>query len=99
MRTFIAILAAVVVILIAVWAIDVDFVGETTLPAVDVDTADVDIGTRERSISVPDVDVDVDMKEKTIETPEVRITPPHADAREDDAAPAPAPAPAMAPAN
>lgn len=53
---------------VGVWALDVDVTQEGELPSVsfesgempevDVDAADVDVGTEERTVEVPTVDVD-----------------------------------------
>lgn len=44
------------------------------LPEYDVDAPDVDVGTREETITVPDVDVDAE--ERTIRVPDVDVNPP-----------------------
>lgn len=79
---------AVIGAAVAFWAIDVD-VGDDgrlptanvdvdvkggKLPSVDVDTVDVDVGSKKRTITVPDVDVK--MKDTTIKLPTVEVTPP-----------------------
>ncbi|GHA75752.1 hypothetical protein [Cognatilysobacter bugurensis] len=46
------------------------------LPAYDVETADVDVGTEPATVSVPDVDVDVGSEQKTVEVPDVDVNMP-----------------------
>jgi len=89
MRTTLTVLAVIIIALIAVWAIDIDFSGETemptadvqveggNLPDADVDTADVDVQTEEQTVTVPDVDVTTE--EQTVPTPDVTVTEPEAD--------------------
>lgn len=52
-------------------------VREGQLPAYDVDTPEVDIGTEQRTIRTPDVDVD--MEERQVEVPDVDVTMPDDD--------------------
>jgi len=47
------------------------------LPEYDVDTADVDVHTDEKTVTVPDVDVE--MEEKTVEVPDVDVDMPDDD--------------------
>ncbi len=76
--------AVIVVVVIAAFAfglIDINQTKKTQLPdvaieggqapAFDVDTADVDVGTKQESIKVPDVDVKT--KDETIEVPTVSV--------------------------
>lgn len=46
------------------------------LPQYEVETADVEIGTREAQVTVPDVDVDVTRKETSVTVPEVDVKMP-----------------------
>lgn len=56
--------------------VDVDVEGGE-LPNYDVDTADVDVGTREETVSVPDVDVDMEEEEVTV--PDIDVDMPDDD--------------------
>ena len=81
----------VLVVLVAIWAIDINVTDEGELPSadvdvdvdagelpeVDVDTADVEVGTREEEVLVPDVEVTVE--EETITVPTIDIEGPDAD--------------------
>lgn len=52
------------------------------LPAYEVETADVDVGTKQAEVAVPDVDVDVNSKQATVPVPDVDVNMPN----ENDAA-------------
>lgn len=52
---------------------DVDVQGGN-MPEYDVDAPDVDVGTRDETVTVPDVDVGTE--EKTIRVPDVDVNPP-----------------------
>lgn len=52
------------------------------LPAYKVETPDIDVNTRETTVTVPDVDVNVQRKEANVTVPNVDVTIP----RENDAA-------------
>lgn len=54
-------------------------VEEGNMPEYDVDTADVDLDTEEKTVSVPDVDVDVDSQEETVTLPDLDIDMPEDD--------------------
>jgi uncharacterized lipoprotein len=55
---------------------DVDVSAEGgQLPAYDVETADVDVGTQPATVTVPDVDVSTE--EKTVSVPDVDVNMPH----------------------
>jgi hypothetical protein len=47
------------------------------MPAYDVETADVDVGTKPAEVSVPDVDVDVSSKPATVAVPDVDVNMPN----------------------
>ncbi len=94
MRIILGILAVIAIVLLAVWAIDVDVSGDVEmpnvevtggeLPDVDVETVDVDVSMEEKTVELPDVDVE--MEETTITLPDVDVTAPEEDtvAEEDD---------------
>ncbi len=42
-------------------------------PDVDVETPDVDVETREKTVDVPDVDIDVDSEKKKVNVPDVDV--------------------------
>lgn len=90
MRKLIWILAAVVVIVVLLFSfnlINLNVTGETELPDVDVsveegslpeveaDTADIDIGTETEQVEVPDVDVEVGTEETDVTVPTVDVEP------------------------
>lgn len=76
MRTTLAIIAVIIIALIAAWAIDIDFAGETEMP-----TADVEVeGGSLPEADVDAADVEVGTEETTITTPDVQVTEPEADA-------------------
>lgn len=52
------------------------------LPEYEVETADVDVTTKQATVEVPDVDVDVSTKETTVPVPDVDVKMPE----ENDAA-------------
>lgn len=52
------------------------------LPEYEVETADVDVNTKETTVKVPDVDVDVSSNEATVPVPDVDVNMPE----ENDAA-------------
>jgi hypothetical protein len=52
------------------------------LPAYEVETAEVDVGTKQAKVNVPDVDVDVSSNEATVPVPDVDVKMPE----ENDAA-------------
>lgn len=53
-------------------SVDVDVDGGQ-LPEYDIDTADIDVGTREATVSVPDVDVNMEEKQFTVPTIDVEM--------------------------
>lgn len=55
--------------------VDVDVEGGK-LPKYDVETADVEIGSKKAEITLPDVDVDVDTKKHEITVPDIDVTMP-----------------------
>lgn len=62
---------------------DVDVDASTgQLPAYDVETADVDVNTKQAEVAVPDVDVDVGSQPATVPVPDVDVNMPN----ENDAA-------------
>lgn len=65
--------------------VDVDAQGGQ-LPAYDVETPDVDVGTQPAQVTTPDVDVDVGTETSTVPVPDVDVTLP-----EDNDAAEPAP--------
>ncbi|MGP1396205.1 MAG: hypothetical protein ACTS3R_11900 [Inquilinaceae bacterium] len=79
------IVALVIVIAVAWWAIDINVTDEGELPTVDVDvdagelpevdvdTVDVEVGTEEREVLVPDVEVTVE--EETVTVPTISVEP------------------------
>lgn len=60
---------------------DVD-VAPGRAPDIDVKGPDVDVTTKEETVTVPDVDVDVKSKEKTITVPDIDINVPGEDDNE-----------------
>lgn len=87
-NTLLFVLLALAALLVAAFAfglIDVDQNKEARLPEVsveggqapsyDVDTADVNVGTKTESVPVPDVDVDVSTDRATVEVPSVDVDP------------------------
>lgn len=46
------------------------------LPEYDVETAEVDVGTKQATVEVPDVNVDVQTEEQTVPVPDVDVTMP-----------------------
>lgn len=55
------------------------------LPEYDVDTADVEVGTTPKDVTIPDVDVDVKTRETTVQMPDVDVNPPEQNRREEAA--------------
>lgn len=53
------------------------------LPEFEVETADVNVGTKEKSVTVPDVDVNVGTKEESITVPDVSVDMPDEKKAED----------------
>ena len=94
MRIFLGILALIVVIAIAAWAIDIDVSGDVELPEVEmtggempaVDAEVVDIDVEERQVDVPVPDVDVNMEEEQVNVPVITTDAPEENtvAEEDD---------------
>ena len=98
-KTIIAIIAAVVIALVAAWALDIDVSGdvempevsadvemtEGEMPEVDVRTVDIDVEERQGSVPVP-TDVNVETEEKTFEYPALDVEKPEENttAEEDD---------------
>lgn len=88
MKTLWAVIIAVILVLVAAWAIDFDTSGDLEmpeiradvdatggeLPEVDVDTADIEVRERAAQVDVPDVDVE--MEERTFTYPDVDIQGP-----------------------
>lgn len=85
------IVALVIVIAVAWWAIDINVTDEGELPSadvdidvdagelpeVDVDTVDVEVGTEEQEVLVPNVEVTVE--EETVTVPTISVEPADAD--------------------
>ena len=89
------------IVALATWLIDVDVSGDLEvpevsadvdvsggeMPAVDVNTADIEVQERQAEIEVPsDVNVDVETEEETVNYPTVDVTEPEENdvAEEDD---------------
>lgn len=80
--TVAAIVAVVIIAIFAFGLVDIDQTRETKLPQVevqggqtpkfDVDTADVDVGTKNATIEVPKVDVDTKKEKIPVPTVEVK---------------------------
>lgn len=80
--TIAAIVAVVIIGIFAFGLVDIDQTRETKLPQVevqggqtpkfDVDTADVDVGTKNATIEVPKVDVDTKKEKIPVPTVEVK---------------------------
>ncbi len=78
MRIILGILAVIAIVLLAVWAIDVDVSGDVEMPTVEVtggEMPDVDVDT---------VDVDATMEEKTILVPNIDVTAPEENTTAED---------------
>ena len=79
---------AVLVVAVAIWAFDVEITEEGRLPTAnidvdpgklpkaDVDTVDIDVGTKKKEVLLPDVEVTVE--KETITIPTLDVTPPDA---------------------
>ena len=88
------VVAIVAIIAVAFWAVDIDITEEGRLPSAevdvdvdpgklpeaDIDTVDVDVGTKKQEVLVPDVKVTVE--EETITLPTIDIDPPDAGSSE-----------------
>jgi uncharacterized lipoprotein len=62
---------------------DVDVQADSgQLPAYEVETADVDVGTQPATVEVPDVDVDVNSNEATVPVPDVDVNMPEEEGEE-----------------
>ena len=46
------------------------------MPEFNVETAEIDVGTKKVDVTVPDVDVDVDSKEVEMTVPDINVTMP-----------------------
>ena len=89
-KVIVGILIGAVVVLLAVWPIDVDVTGDTELPsvdvsttggelpAVDVNTADVEVGSEPATIDVP-TGVDIETEEETVNVPTIDVEGPEED--------------------
>lgn len=96
MRIIIGILAVVAIVLLAVWAVDVDVTGDVELPevevsaeggempAVDVNTVEVDATMEEETMTVPTIEVQEE--EVEVPVPNIDVEAPEEDtiAEEDD---------------
>ena len=92
-----AVLSSLVILICAIVGCDVDVkdkgkapkvnvdVEAGRLPDVDVRGPDVDVGTREKEITVPDVDVSVSKKTKTVTVPDIKIDIPQENEKTIDA--------------
>lgn len=49
--------------------------GEVKLPEYNVRTPDVDVSTKERTVTVPDVDVNVNKRQETVKVPDIDVKP------------------------
>lgn len=88
------IIVGVLVVLVAIWAVDINLTDEGELPSADVDvdveggempeadvdTADIDVESEEEQVTVPDVEVTTD--EETVSVPTVDIEGPDAESEE-----------------
>ena len=91
MKTLWAVIIAVILVLVAAWAIDFDSSGDLEmpeiradvdatggeLPDIDADTADIEVEEKAAQVDIPDVDVD--MEEETFTYPDVDIQGPEED--------------------
>jgi ketosteroid isomerase-like protein len=88
MMKFITASTAAAALMLGLGACDVEQTREAKLPEVDVrggqapaydvDTADVDVRSERREVTVPDVDVDVKTEKREVTVPNVDVTPPDA---------------------
>jgi len=62
---------------------DVDVKGGN-LPKYDVDTPDVDVSMKKKTIEVPDVDVDVKTKKAEVSVPDIDVTMPNEQEERED---------------
>lgn len=98
-KVALGVIAGAAVVAAAAYLIDVDVSGDLELPAVearveggempavDVNTADIDVQERQANVPYPsDVDVDVETNEASIPYPSIDVTKPEEDVRaeEDD---------------
>ncbi len=88
MKTLLYLVVAVVVIgVIAVWTgfLNINQTQEAELPevtveggqlpAAEVETGEIAVGTETTEVEVPDIDIDVDTETKEIETPTIELVP------------------------
>ena len=69
MRIIIGILAVVAIVLLAVWAVDVDVSGDVELPEVEVSAE----GGEMPAVDVNTVDIDATMEEETMTVPTIEV--------------------------
>lgn len=88
MKTFWAVIIAVILVLVAAWALDFDMAGDFEapeiradvdmiggeIPGVDMETADIEVEEKSASVEVPDVDVE--MEERAFTYPDIDIESP-----------------------
>ena len=54
-------------------------------PDIDVRGPDIDVGTKEKEVTVPDVDVDINKRKTTVTVPDIKVDVPQENEKEVDA--------------